>query len=260
MNSKYWLEAKDVTAIKNGYEVIKDLSLKLKNGERTIILGPNGSGKSSIVDLINRNIYPLIKTNSQFKLFDKEQIDIWELRQKISTVNNEIKSRINPNLKIYDLIVSGLHGKYCKVKNINFNDKNLTKAIIQRMSLNSIADKCFGYLSDGEKQIALIARALINKPEILILDEPITNLDLKSKYFLIDKIHELSYLNLNIICITHDISVISKAFTRIILIKDRKIIKDGKPIEIMNSTNINSLFDTNIKLIENNEGWDILRY
>jgi len=63
--NNYWLEAKNVTVLKNGYEVVKNLSLKITNKERVIILGPNGSGKSSIIDLINRNIYPLEKKKYQ---------------------------------------------------------------------------------------------------------------------------------------------------------------------------------------------------
>ena len=63
MKNKYWLEVEKVTAIKNGFAVINNLSLKIKNKERVLILGPNGSGKSSIVELINRNIYPTEKKN-----------------------------------------------------------------------------------------------------------------------------------------------------------------------------------------------------
>ena len=61
MKNKYWFEAKRITAIKNGFKVINNLSLKIKYKERVLILGPNGSGKSSIIELINRNIYPLEK-------------------------------------------------------------------------------------------------------------------------------------------------------------------------------------------------------
>ena len=69
--------------------------------------------KSSLVDLINRNIYPVLSNKSRLKIFNKELINLWELRKRISTVNNEIKSRIHPKLKIFDLIISGLYGKYC---------------------------------------------------------------------------------------------------------------------------------------------------
>jgi len=127
------------------------------------------------------------------------------------------------------------------------------------MFLNDIADKKFGYLSDGEKQISIIARAIINSPKVLILDEPSVNIDLKSRIFLIEKIKNLSQLGICILCITHDISIITKDYNRVIFLKDRKIIRDGKPIDLMNSKNINQLFDINIKLFENSNSWDIYR-
>jgi len=254
-----WLDVKNTTAYKQGYKVIKNLSLQLFYNERIIILGPNGSGKSSIVDLINRNIYPLVEKESYFKIFNEELIDIWKVRKYISTVNNEIKLRINKDLKVKDVLLSGLYGRFCKINNPKKEELNKVKELIDKMFLNDIADKEFGYLSDGERQISIIARAIINNPKVLILDEPSVNLDLKSRIFLIEKIKNLSQLGICILCITHDISIITKDYSRIIFLKDREIIRDGKPSELMNSKNINKLFDIDIKLIENSNSWDVYR-
>jgi len=259
MNNTYWFEARGVDSYKNGYQVIKNLNIKFKLKESVIILGPNGSGKSSIVDLINRNLYPVEKDNTILKIFNKKLIDIWELRSNISTVNNEIKKRIYPKIKVFDLIISGLYGCYCKVNNSNESDMKLANNLIKSMSLQNIAEKEFFCLSDGEKQFALIARALIKNPLVLILDEPTINLDLKSQIFLIDKIQKLTKTGISILCITHDINLINKNFNRVIFLKDRKIVEDGNPNQIINSKNINNLFDVNIKLNENDHGWDILR-
>ena len=117
MRTNCWLDVKNTTAYKQGYKVIKNLSLQLFYNERIIILGPNGSGKSSIVDLINRNIYPLVEKESYFKIFNEELIDIWKIRKYISTVNNEIKLRINKDLKVKDVLLSGLYGRFCKINN-----------------------------------------------------------------------------------------------------------------------------------------------
>jgi len=62
----YWLEAKNISCFKNEYEVVKDLNLKLKYNENVILIGPNGSGKSSLLELINRNIYPVLKKETVF--------------------------------------------------------------------------------------------------------------------------------------------------------------------------------------------------
>ena len=259
MRNNCWLDACNTTAYKQDFKVIKNLNLKLFDNERILILGPNGSGKSSIVDLINRNIYPLVKKGSYFRIFNEELIDIWKVRKYISTVNNEIKFRINKHLKVKDVLLSGLYGRFCKINSPNIEDLIKVKELIEKMLLNDIADKKFGYLSDGEKQISIIARAIINNPKVLILDEPSVNIDLKSRILLINKIKDLSQLGISVLCITHDISIITKDYNRVIFLKDREIIRDGKPFELMKSENINQLFDINIKLIENNNSWDVYR-
>ena len=259
MTNDYWLEAKNISCFKNEYEVVKDLSLKLKYSENVILIGPNGSGKSSLIELINRNIYPVLKKDTVFKLFNIELINIWELRKKISTVNNDVKERINPKLMVFDLIISGLYGKFCKIPPKCEKDVLLAENLINKMSLTNLSQKIFSHLSEGEKQIVLIARALINNPAILILDEPIANLDLKSKFYVIDQINELNKLNTKIICITHDISMITEIYDRIIMLKNRKIIADGTQSETLNSKNLSFLFDINIDVIKNKGFYYIYR-
>ena len=259
MSIKTWFVAKNITCLKNGYKVVRNLNLNLNYGENVILLGPNGSGKSSIVELINRNIYPVISQETFLKIFNEELINIWELRKKISTVNNDIRTRINPNLKVFDLIISGLYGKYCKIYSINERDIFLAENLMIKMNIFDLSHKYFSHLSQGKQQIVLIARALIKKPEILILDEPIAHLDLKSKFYLVDQINELSNINTNILCITHDISIISKIFNRVLLLKDRTIIEDGTQNEIINSQNISNLFDIDINVDNYKGSWNIYR-
>ena len=259
MTNDYWLEAKNISCFKNEYEVVKDLSLKLKYSENVILIGPNGSGKSSLIELINRNIYPVLKKDTIFKLFNKELINIWELRKKISTVNTDVKSRINAKLTVFDLIISGLYGKYCKISYKSDKDVLLAENLINKMLITKLSQKYFSHLSEGEKQIALIARALIKNPEILILDEPIANLDLKSRFYVTDQINELTKLNTKIICITHDISMITDIYDRVIMLKNRKIIADGTQNETLNSKNLSILFDINIHINKHKGFWHIYR-
>ena len=175
MVDKFWFEAKNINCFKNGFGVIKDLNLKIACSENVILIGPNGSGKSSLIEIINRNIYPVVANESKLKIFDKELINLWELRKRISTVNNDIKNRINPNLQVFDLILSGLYGRYCFIQNKSEKDCYKVEKIMKNMHISNLTKKHFSQLSDGEKQISLIARALIKKPDILILDEPIAN-------------------------------------------------------------------------------------
>jgi len=257
--NKFWFEAKNINCFKNGFRVIKDLNLKIAYSENVILIGPNGSGKSSLIEVINRNIYPVIDNESKLKIFDKELINLWELRKRISTVNSDIKNRINPNLQVFDLILSGLYERYCYIQNKSERDSHKVEKIMKRMDISNLSKKNFSYLSDGEKQISLIARSLIKKPDILILDEPIANLDYKSKYFVVDRINELSKLNTKILCVTHDISTITEIYDRVIMLKDGKIIADGHQNNVINSENISKLYDIDIEIFKKNAIWNIKR-
>ena len=259
MLKKFWFEAKNINCFKNGYRVIKDLNLKISYSENVILIGPNGSGKSSLIELINRNIYPVINNKSKLKIFDKELINLWELRKRISTVNNDIKNRISSNLKVFDLILSGLYGSYCFISNNSERDLYKVESIIKKMKISNLSKKNFSFLSDGEKQITLIARALINKPDILILDEPISNLDYKSKFLVVDKINEISKLNTKILCVTHDISTITKIYDRVLMLKDGKIIADGHQNKVLNSENLKKLYSIQVEVTKNNGLWNLNR-
>ena len=259
MVNKFWFEAKNINCYKNNFRVIKDLNLKIGYSENVILIGPNGSGKSTLIDLINRNIHPVETNKSVFKIFSNELINLWELRKKISTVNNDIKNRVNSNLQVHDLILSGLYGRYCYISNKSDEDNYKVEIIMKNMNISKLSKKYFSFLSDGEKQISLIARALIKKPDIIILDEPTANLDYKSKFFVIDKINELSKLNTKIVCVTHDISMISSIYDRVIMLKDGMIIADGNQNEVINSENLNKLYGINVEVLKNNEFWNIIR-
>ena len=123
------------------------------------------------------------------------------------------------------------------------------------MNISKLSKKNFAYLSDGEKQISLIARALIKKPDILILDEPVANLDYKSKFFVIDKINELSKLNTKILCVTHDISMITRIYDRVIMLKDGNIIADGDQNKVINCENFYNLYDLEVEVTKKDGYW-----
>ena len=76
MFNKFWFDAKNINCFKNGCRVIKDLNLKISYSENVILIGPNGSGKSSLIEIINRNLYPVVAKESKLKIFDKELVNL----------------------------------------------------------------------------------------------------------------------------------------------------------------------------------------
>ncbi len=260
MNPKIWLELTNIDVIKEGKYLLRNINLKLYEGEIITILGPNGSGKSSLVSLINRTIYPISRNGSSIKIFGKEQINIWQLKKYISIVNHDLNQRINTRITVRDLIQSGLYGSIGINRNevINSIDLERTDTIINQFGLKRISQERYHFLSDGEKRNVLIARAMISNPKVLILDEPTINLDMKSLFNLFEIIGKLISSKVTIIFITNNIDSILKQTNKIILLKDGMILEQGNPNQIMQTDTINYLYDTNVELLNINGNWRVI--
>ena len=133
-----------------------------------------------------------------------------------------------------------------------------TKSLIYSKSRENIIDNDFQSLSDGQKRRALLARALVYEPSLLVLDEPFCNLDLKSNYILTKNINKLINQSINIIYITHNLDSILPETNRVILMKGGKIINDGSPNELIKTKILSDLFNISINVIEQEGYWRIL--
>ena len=123
-----WVDANHVEALLGGRTVIHDLSLKLKSGESVTLLGANGAGKSTLVNLINRNIYPLVKPGSHLKLFGKSTINIWQLRSSIGIATSELEQQFLPYICAKELILSSFFGSTHLGRDQNPNQPQLAKS------------------------------------------------------------------------------------------------------------------------------------
>jgi len=181
-----WADLKNINVYIDQKEVLSNINISLNYGENTLILGPNGSGKSTFLKLLNRSIYPINSKHSSLKLFNKENINIWEVRKKIGFLFKEMEQRVNIGVTLYDVIISGFSGtfnsRYSKL--LSEGEKIKIDNLINEWGLNNIIFNEFKSLSDGQKRRALLARALVYTPNILVLDEPFCNLDIKSNFIL----------------------------------------------------------------------------
>ena len=102
-----WASLKNINVYIDQKKVLSDININLRYGENILILGPNGSGKSTFLKLLNRSIYPITSKHSSFKLFNKENINIWDLRKKIGFLFKEMEQRVTNGVKLYDVISYG---------------------------------------------------------------------------------------------------------------------------------------------------------
>ena len=241
----------------NQKKILSNINLNLNYGENTVILGPNGSGKSTFLKLLNRSIYPVISQQSSFKLFNQININIWDVRKKVGFLFKEMEQRVNAGVNLYDLIISGFSGvfnsKYSYL--LSKEEKNNIDNLINEWDLNNIINKEFISLSDGQKRRGLLARACVYEPNLLVLDEPFCNLDIKSNFILNKNLNKLINKSVNIVYVTHNFESILARTNRVLLIKEGQIINDGIPDKIIKSKILSDLFQIPINVIKENGYW-----
>ena len=219
-----WAGLKNINVYIDQNKILSDININLRYGENILILGPNGSGKSTFLKLLNRSIYPIISNDSSFKLFNKENINVWELRKKIGFLFKEMEQRVNNGVTLYDVISSGFSGIFnSRYSNLlSEREKIKINNLITEWELSTIIYNEFQSLSDGQKRRGLLARALVYEPDILVLDEPFSNLDIKSNFILNQNLNKLIKQSVNIIYVTHSIESILSKTNRVLLIYQSK--------------------------------------
>ena len=256
-DSLNWASLKNIDVFIDQKQILSNITIDLSYGENIAILGPNGSGKSTFLKLFNRSIYPIVSAQSSLKLFNKENINIWEVRKKVGFLFKEMEQRVTNGVNLYDLIASGFSSSFnSRCSNlISKIQKRKIEKLINEWELNNIVNTSFEELSEGQKRRALLARALVYEPILLVLDEPFCNLDIKSNFILNKNLNNLIDKSVNIIYVTHNLESILSCTNRIILIKEGKIINDGNPDEIIRSKILSDLFQISIKVIKQDNYW-----
>tara|TARA_B100000965_G_scaffold287974_1_gene245829 strand:+ start:1956 stop:2768 length:813 start_codon:yes stop_codon:yes gene_type:complete len=256
-DSAKWASFRNINLYIDQNKILSNINLNLNYGENTVILGPNGSGKSSFLKLLNRSVYPLISKDSSLKLFENENINIWDIRKRVGFLFKEMEHRVKKDVKLYDLIVSGFSGTFNSryLKLLTNKEKEKIEELINQWELEDIIQNDFKSLSDGQKRRALLARAMVFEPKILVLDEPFCNLDIKSNYILNRNLISLINKSVNIIYVTHNLESILAKTNRVLMMKRGTIINDGNPNELINSKTVSDLFEMSVRVVKQDDYW-----
>ncbi len=252
-----WLQLRNIDVIKGESYILNKINLNLYKGEIVTILGPNGSGKSTLINLIAKNIYPKFKDDSRFLIYGKENINIWDLRKKISFVNRDLHERMDNGLTVKELVGSGIYGSIGLTKGQLFtdDDEHSINNIMNIFDLESFQSSKYKELSDGQRRSVLIARAIISNPEVLVLDEPLINLDFKAYYRLVELLNKLTSTGISMLMATNKIENILKDTNKLILLKNGRIYQNGDPNKILNVSTLKELFGIEMKILKSNGYW-----
>lgn len=200
-----------------------------------MILGPNGAGKSALIKLVSREIYPVVKPGSGLRLFGSETVNLWDLRARIGLVSRDLQAGYVPGVSAQDVVLSGFFGSVGigPSQHPSPEQRERVRELMVRLRLESLAERPYRHLSDGQRTRLLLARALVHDPRVLVLDEPTAGLDLRAKHQLLIDLRELAQAGTTLLLVTHQIESIIPEISRCVLMREGAVVADGPAAQLL---------------------------
>jgi iron complex transport system ATP-binding protein len=229
--------------------VMEGVSFSIDEARMVAVIGPNGSGKTTLLKIINGTLFP----DSGRMLVDGKETSCWprkEIARKVAIVPQE--TAVTFPFYAEEIV---LMGRFPHLNNYRFEDKkdySVVHEAMERTDTLAFASRRFDELSAGERQRVLIARALAQEPEVLLLDESTVFLDLKHQAQFLTLLRQLNTAQkLTVIFVTHDVNLAAQNADRIILLYSGKIYAIGEPAEVITAVNIKEVYDVDALIDKN---------
>jgi len=242
----------EINNLVTGYgkqRVLNRINLKFQPGDFSGILGPNGAGKSTLFRTLIR-IIPVWKGSIRILGRDLKIWDHKALARKLALIPQEMQLQFD--YKVRDLILMGRFPYLGYFQNYSEKDHYIVEQVMEQLDIKIFAEKIFSELSGGEKQRVSIARALVQKSDILLVDEAFSGLDIDHQ---LEFVRILSGINRDqnktIILISHNINLLADYCKRLLLLKNGEVIAEGIPTEIMTTQNLRKLYSETFPIIVN---------
>ncbi len=230
-----------------GTPVLKDISFKVRSGEVLCVLGPNGTGKTTLF----KSILRLIKLQSGVLEIDGEDTSKWN-RQSLAQKVAYIPQAHNPPFPftVLDVILMGRTAHLGALSSPAQKDVAIADQVIEDLNITYLRNKVYTEISGGEKQLVLIARALAQQPQMMVMDEPTAALDFGNQLLVLNQVEKLAQKGLAIIMASHFPDHAFLYSSQVILLKDRGIYAQGTPEEVVTEENLGHLYKVGVKIVD----------
>lgn len=224
--------------------VLSDVNLEIKKGDFLGIIGPNGSGKSTLLKNINALLKPL---KGKIILGDKDILKMSRQQIARSMASVPQDTSVGFNFSVYEVVMMGRSPYLKRFQKEGTRDFKIVREIMELTKCWSFKDRSIMELSGGERQRVVLARALVQQPEIILLDEPTAFLDISYQTEILDLIKTFNLeRNLTVIAVLHDLNLAAQYCDSIILLKEGKIYSTGSPSEVITADNIQKVYGTKV--------------
>jgi ABC-type Mn2+/Zn2+ transport system ATPase subunit len=229
---------------------LENVTLRILRGEFLAVIGPNGSGKTTLVKTILGLVEPAAGT---VRLFGKAPGELGrEWWGKVGYVPQ--LAHIDPRFPIgvFDAVMMGRYGQVGLIRRPGPRDKEAARRALARVGLADLARRQIGRLSGGQRQRVLIARALATEPELLILDEPTTGVDVGTTEGLFDLLDGFHREGMTVVVVSHDVGVVAQHVDQVACV-NRRLVAHGRPAEVLRPDVLECMYGRQAVLIGHGE-------
>ena len=239
---------RDLTVTRLGTPILRAITCSIPAGFCTAILGPNGSGKTTFTRTLTAQMF--ITAGSVTVLGQTiGRTDVRALRQRIGLVNPTVGHRgtatVNDDLTAHEAVLTGFFGTIGLYHQVDAEQHRRADEALEQVGVAHRRDLRFALLSTGEQRRCLIARALVNRPELLILDEPTAGMDITGREQVLATIEQILAEPdpPTVLSITHHVEELSPRTRHVMLLKEGRVVAAGSPDEVITADTLSGLYD-----------------
>lgn len=239
----------EVSWRRNGSQILSNINWSVRPGEHWAIIGLNGSGKTSLLNLITGYIFP---SRGKLTVLGKEfgSCDLRELRKSIGWVSSSLQEDLLVEETVEDIILSGKFATIGLYNPIGKKDLKRASVVMEQFGCLELRKRPYHSLSQGEKQRVILARALMNFPKVLILDEPCTGLDIFAREQFLFSIAGIAGAPdpPTMLFVSHHVEEIVPVFNKTLLLRKGSIHSSGMTRQILSSSNLTDFFGAPVEV------------
>ena len=241
------IELDRATVVRGDAVVLQALTLRIEAGQHTAILGANGCGKSTFIKLISRELYPLAREGqTPVQVMGRSRWNINQLRTQLGVVTGDLTRDLQdmPGLTVEEAVLTGFFASLMLPPDAEVSEAMRAGAsdALARVGASALAQRQVNGISTGEMRRVLIARALVHRPQALLLDEPTAGLDLVAQGDFLQLMRELAQQGITLVLVTHHIEEIIEEIDRVILLRAGAVYADGDRAKTLTSENLSAVF------------------
>ncbi|MDO5084705.1 ATP-binding cassette domain-containing protein [Arachnia propionica] len=243
--------------VRRGRAILLDaVDLQINETDRWVLIGPNGAGKTTLLSVLAGNLHP---TAGVVGLLGEVlgTVDVFELRPRIGLTSSALAERIPPHERVLDVVVSAAWAVVGRWREeYDPADEERAKELLTTLRVDQLWERTFGTLSEGERKRVQIARALMTDPELLLLDEPASGLDLAGREALVTTLGEL-FLDPcapATMLVTHHVEEIPDGVTHCLLMAGARVLAAGPLEETLTDANLSAAFGMDLVVSRSADG------